>query len=180
SSRRRHTRSKRDWSSDVCSSDLSVKSSDMWMTLIVGGIVLVVVIMFYKELLISSFDPTMSAAYGLPNRLIHYTLMVLLTMVTVASLQTVGVILVVAMLITPASTAYLLTNRLSVMIVLASLFGAVSSVIGLYFSFVYNLSSGAVIVLVTTLLFILAFILAPRQGVLWRFIRTQKNKTAME
>src|SRR5699024_11277785 len=85
SSRRRHTRSKRDWSSDVCSSDLSVKSSDMWMTLIVGGIVLVVVIMFYKELLISSFDPTMSAAYGLPNRLIHYTLMVLLTMVTVRS-----------------------------------------------------------------------------------------------
>lgn len=159
---------------------LAVKSSDMWMTLVVGAIVLIVVILFYKELLVSTFDPTMSAAYGLPNRLIHYTIMVLLTMVTVASLQTVGVILVVAMLITPASTAYLLTNRLSVMIVLASLFGAVSSVIGLYFSFVYNLSSGAVIVLVTTFLFILAFIFAPRQGVLWRFIRTHKNKTALE
>ncbi|MEW9675938.1 metal ABC transporter permease [Lentibacillus sp. L22] len=159
---------------------LSVKSSDMWMTLIVGGIVLLVVILFYKELLISSFDPTMSAAYGLPIRVIHYTIMILLTMVTVASLQTVGVILVVAMLITPASTAYLLTNRLSTMIVLSSLFGAVSAMVGLYFSFVYNLSSGAVIVLVTTLLFILAFIFAPKQGILWRFIRTHKNRTAAE
>lgn len=159
---------------------LSVKSSDMWMTLIVGGIVLLVVILFYKELLISSFDPTMSAAYGLPIRVIHYTIMILLTMVTVASLQTVGVILVVAMLITPASTAYLLTNRLSTMIVLSSLFGAASAMVGLYFSFVYNLSSGAVIVLVTTLLFILAFIFAPKQGILWRFIRTHKSRTAAE
>lgn len=159
---------------------LSVKSSDMWMTLIVGAIVLLVVILFYKELLISSFDPTMSAAYGLPTRFIHYTIMVLLTMVTVASLQTVGVILVVAMLITPASTAYLLTNRLSVMIVLAACIGAFSAVAGLYFSFIYNLSSGAVIVLVTTVIFIIAFVFAPKQGVLWRFIRTSKNKTAMQ
>ncbi|WP_373893442.1 metal ABC transporter permease [Virgibacillus natechei] len=155
---------------------LSVQSSDMWMTLIVGAIVLVVIILFYKELLISSFDPTMSAAYGLPTRLIHYTIMVLLTMVTVASLQTVGVILVVAMLITPASTAYLLTNRLSTMIVLSSVLGAASAVIGLYFSFVYNLSSGAVIALVTTFFFLLAFIFAPHKGVLWQFIR----KTAKE
>lgn len=159
---------------------LSVKSSDMWMTMIVGGIVLLVVILFYKELLISSFDPTMSAAYGLPTRLIHYTIMILLTMVTVASLQTVGVILVVAMLITPASTAYLLTNRLSVMVVLSACIGAFSAVAGLYFSFIYNLSSGAVIVLVTTVIFIIAFIFAPNQGVLWRFIRINKNKTAIQ
>lgn len=159
---------------------LSVKSSDMWMTLIVGAIVLLVVTLFYKELLISSFDPTMSAVYGLPTRFIHYTIMVLLTMVTVASLQTVGVILVVAMLITPASTAYLLTNRLSVMIVLAACIGAFSAVAGLYFSFIYNLSSGAVIVLVTTVIFIIAFLFAPNQGILWRFIRTSKNKTAIQ
>jgi iron/zinc/copper transport system permease protein len=158
---------------------LAVKSSDMWMTLIVGAIVLLVVIVFYKELLISSFDSTMSAAYGLPTRLIHYTLMLLLTMVTVASLQTVGVILVVSLLITPASTAYLLTNRLSIMIVLASTIGAISAVVGLYFSFVYNLSSGAVIVLVTTAIFILVFIFAPNQGILWRFIRSNKNKTVV-
>lgn len=159
---------------------LAVRSSDMWMTLIVGVIVLLVVIIFYKELLITSFDETISAAYGLPTRLIHYGIMILLTMVTVASLQTVGVVLVVALLITPASTAYLLTNRLWVMILLSAFFGAFSAIIGLYFSFEYNLSSGAVIVLATTLLFILAFIFAPKQGVLWRSIRIRKNKTTIQ
>ena len=99
---------------------LAVRPSDMWMTLIIGIIVLVSVFLFYKELLVSSFDPIMAQAYGLPNKMIHYFLMTLLTLVTVASLQTVGIILVVAMLITPASTAYLLTDRLSVMIVLSA------------------------------------------------------------
>lgn len=155
---------------------LSVRSSDMWMTLIIGAIVLLVVILFYKELLISSFDPTMAAAYGLPTKLIHYVIMILLTMSTVASLQTVGVVLVVAMLITPASTAYLLTNRLWVMILLSAFFGAFSAVIGLYFSFVYNVSSGAAIVLATTSLFIIAFIFAPQQGILWRTMRSKKRQ----
>lgn len=159
---------------------LSVRTSDMWMTLMIGAIVLLVVILFYKELLVSTFDPTMSAAYGLPNQFIHYVLMTLLTMVTVASLQTVGIILVVAMLITPASTAYLLTNRLSVMIVLSASFGVLSAVIGLYFSFVHNLPSGAVIVLVTTVLFAIAFVFSPKQGILWRSLRTRKNKLLME
>ena len=105
---------------------LYVRNIDMWLTVIVGIILLFIVIVFYKELLVSSFDETMAKAYGLKTRFIHYGIMVLLTLVTVASLQTVGVILVVSLLITPASTAYLLTNRLSTMIVLASLFGALS------------------------------------------------------
>src|SRR5699024_8482410 len=94
---------------------LSVRTSDMWMTIIIGLIVILAVIIFYKELLISSFDPTMAQVYGLPTKLIHYLIMVLLTLVTVASLQPVGVVLVVALLITPAATAYLLTNKLSTM-----------------------------------------------------------------
>ena len=151
---------------------LSVRTSDMWLTLIIGAFVILVVVLFFKELLISSFDETMAAAYGLKTRLIHYTIMFLLTLVTVASLQTVGVILVVSMLITPASTAYLLTNRLSVMVVLAGLFGALSSVIGLYFSFLYNLPSGPVIALATTSLFLLAFLFAPKQGIISKKIRT--------
>lgn len=159
---------------------LSVRSSDMWMTLIIGAVVLIVVVIFYKELLVSSFDETMAKAYGLPTRAIHYLIMVLLTLVTVASLQTVGVVLVVAMLITPASTAYLLTNKLWIMIVIAASIGAFSSVAGLYFSFVYNLSSGAVIVLVATFLFALAFIFAPKQGILWRSLRTRKSKSVAE
>ena len=156
---------------------LSVRSSDMWMTLIIGAVVLVVVVIFYKELLVSSFDETMAKAYGLPTRAIHYLVMVLLTLVTVASLQTVGVVLVVAMLITPASTAYLLTNKLWIMIILSASIGAFSSVAGLYFSFVYNLSSGAVIVLVATFIFGLTFIFAPKQGILWRALRIRKSKS---
>ncbi|MDY0408845.1 metal ABC transporter permease [Virgibacillus soli] len=158
---------------------LAVRSSDMWLTLIIGAIVLLIVILFYKEFLITTFDPTMAEAYGLPIRFIHYVIMILLTLVTVASLQTVGVVLVVAMLVTPASTAYLLTNRLSTMIFLSAFFGSISSVAGLYFSSEYNLSSGAVIVLATTVLFILAFIFSPKQGVLWRALRTRKNKAAL-
>lgn len=159
---------------------LAVKSSDMWMTIIIAAIVLLVVVLFYKELLISTFDETMAKAYGLPTQLIHYVIMILLTMVTVASLQTVGVVLVVAMLITPASTAYLLTDRLSLMIVMAAFFGAASAFIGLYFSFIYNLSSGAIIVLAATGFFILAFLFSPKQGVLWRKIRTRRNRSALQ
>lgn len=155
---------------------LSVRTSDTILTLVVGAIVLLAVFLFYKELLISSFDETMAAAYGLKVRLIHYGIMVLLTLVTVASLQTVGVILVVAMLITPAATAYLLTNRLSTMIFLAAFLGAASSVIGLYLSFVYNLPSGPVIVLATTAIFILVFLFSPKQGVVWRMLQTNRRK----
>ncbi|HBZ11292.1 MAG TPA: metal ABC transporter permease [Bacillus bacterium] len=158
---------------------ISVRSSDMWLTLIVGSIVILAVILFYKELLVSSFDETMAAAYGLKTRLIHYGIMVLLTLVTVASLQTVGVILVVSMLITPASTAYLLTNRLSTMIVLAAIFGALSSIIGLYFSFAYNLPSGPVIALATTAIFAIAFVFSPKQGIIWRLLKGSRKKAAM-
>lgn len=158
---------------------LSVRASDMWLTVAVGGIVLLAVLLFYKELLVSSFDETMAAAYGLKTRLIHYSIMVLLTLVTVASLQTVGVILVVSMLITPASTAYLLTNRLSTMIGLAMFFGALSSMIGLYVSFLYNLPSGPVIALATTSIFVLAFLFSPKQGVIRRMMKMNKRRMAV-
>ncbi|NBJ69519.1 MULTISPECIES: metal ABC transporter permease [Clostridia] len=155
---------------------LSVRSSDMWLTIIVGVVVLLSVLLFYKEFLVSSFDETMAAAYGLKVRMIHYAIMVLLTLVTVASLQTVGVILVISMLITPAATAYLLTNRMSVMIFMAAFFGALSAIIGLYFSFTYNLPSGPVIALATTAMFLVAFLFSPKQGVLLRTLRINKRK----
>ncbi|WP_201723154.1 metal ABC transporter permease [Exiguobacterium sp. KRL4] len=156
---------------------LAVRPSDMWMTLVIGIIVLGAIYLFYKELLVTSFDPTMAAAYGLSTRLVHYLLMTMLTLVTVASLQTVGIILVVAMLITPAATAYLLTNRLSRMIFLSAGFGTLSSIIGLYFSFTYNLSSGASIVLVATALFALVFIFSPRHGLLRKWKSPKKELT---
>ena len=156
---------------------LYVRTMDMWLTIIIGVILLLVVIIFFKELLISSFDETMAQVYGLKTRFIHYGIMVLLTLVTVASLQTVGVILVVSLLITPASTAYLLTNRLSTMIVLASTFGALSSVVGIYFSYVYNLPSGPVIALAATVIFLVALIFSPKQGLLWRKVKKQPTNS---
>ena len=158
---------------------LAVRSTDMWITLGIGLIVIGAVYLFYKELLVTSFDETMGAAYGLPVRLIHYFLMTLLTMVTVASLQTVGIVLVVAMLITPAAAAYLLTNRLWVMIFLSAGIGITSSIIGLYFSFTYNLASGATIVLAATTIFILAFLFSPKQGLVWRMLKVKKNRASL-
>ena len=152
---------------------LYVSTVDMWLTVIIGIILLLIVTLFFKELLISSFDETMAKVYGLKTRFIHYGIMVLLTLVTVASLQTVGVILVVSLLITPASTAYLLTNRLSTMIVLSAFFGALSSVIGIYFSYVYNLPPGPVIALAATAIFLLALIFSPKQGLLWQKVKKQ-------
>ncbi|APC49075.1 manganese ABC transporter permease [Virgibacillus halodenitrificans] len=157
---------------------LAVRPSDMWMTLIIGIIVLASVYLFYKELLVTSFDETMAQAYGLPTKLIHYFLMTLLTMVTVASLQTVGIVLVVAMLITPAATAYLLTNRLSMMLFLSSGFGIISAVLGLYISYRANLASGATIVLVATGLFIITLIFSPRHGVLRKIISSRKKRAS--
>ncbi|PEJ56279.1 manganese ABC transporter permease [Bacillus sp. AFS002410] len=158
---------------------LSVRSSDMLITACIGIVVISLVYLFYKELLVSTFDPTMAQSYGLPTKWIQYGLMVLLTLVTVASLQTVGIILVVAMLITPAATAYLLTNRLWIMIYLAASLGVVSSVIGLYFSFTYNLASGATIVLVAAFFFAMAFFFSPSQGLLWKLMKTKKNKKSI-
>lgn len=152
---------------------LYVSTVDMWLTVIIGIILLLIVTLFFKELLISSFDETMAKVYGLKTRFIHYGIMVLLTLVTVASLQTVGVILVVSLLITPASTAYLLTNRLSTMIVLSAFFGALSSVVGIYFSYVYNLPPGPVIALAATAIFLLALIFSPKQGLLWQKVKKQ-------
>ncbi|ANU23110.1 metal ABC transporter permease [Planococcus donghaensis] len=157
---------------------LAVRPSDMWITLGIGLTVLISVFVFYKELLVTSFDETMAEVYGLPVRMIHYFLMTLLTLVTVASLQTVGIILVVAMLITPAATAYLLTDRLSTMIFLSATIGVSAAVIGLYFSFTYNLASGATIVLAATTLFFIAFVFSPKQGMLWRKLNEMKKRAA--
>jgi manganese transport system permease protein len=158
---------------------LAVRMSDMWITVGIGVLVIGLVTLFYKELLVSTFDPTMAQSYGLPNKWIHYALMVVLTMVTVASLQTVGIVLVVAMLITPAATAYLLTNRLSVMIYLAAFFGIIASVLGLYFSFIYNLASGATIVLVSAFMFAMAFFFSPSQGLVWKALKARKNRAEL-
>lgn len=147
---------------------LAVSDNDLITTAIVLAIVLIFVVVFYKELLITSFDNTFAQAYGLKTQLMHYALMLVLTLVTVTAVQTVGIILIVAMLITPAATAYLLTNRLSHMMIVAAIFSVVSSVIGLYMSYTFNWASGPAIVLTAAVFFSLAFLFSPKQGIIFK------------
>ena len=145
---------------------LAVRDSDMLLTAAVLIIVLISVPLFYKQLKLTSFAPTIAKSYGWNISAINYGLMFLLTLVAVTSLQTVGTILVIAMLITPAATAYQLTDKLLVMIVLSTVFGTLSSIVGLYFSYNYNLPSGATIVMAAAMFFIVAFIFAPKKGLI--------------
>lgn len=147
---------------------LAVSDSDLITTAIVHSIVLLFVVTFYKELLITSFDNTFAKAYGLKTQIMHYALMLVLTLVTVTALQTVGIILIVAMLITPAATAYLLTNRMSHMMIVAAIFSVISSIVGLYLSFTFNWASGPAIVLTAAIFFTLAFIFSPKQGIVFK------------
>ena len=136
---------------------LSVSIQSLWLILLFGGIVLFIIFAFYKEFTTLSFDPILAATLRLPVDLLNNLLLVLIAVTVAVSLQTVGVALMVAMLVTPAATAYLLTNRLPRMMLLAAIFASISGVIGLYLSYYLSIASGASIVLTATLFFILAF-----------------------
>ena len=150
---------------------LGVSNRDLVLTAILGTVVLLLVILLYKELLVVSFDPILAATLRLPLTALQYLLLVLIALTVVTSLQTVGLALMVAMLVTPAATAYLLTRRLWHMMIVGAAIGAVSSVSGLYLSFYVNIASGAAVVLVCTTLFSIAFLFAPRRGAVWAWIR---------
>ena len=137
---------------------LGVGTQDLLLTAVFGGLVLVVVFLFYKEFMILAFDPVLAATLRLPARLLDNILIVLIAVAIVVSLQTVGVALMVAMLVTPAATAYLLTRRLWKMMALAAAIAAVSAVIGLYLSYYFNVASGAAIVLTCTAVFTIVWI----------------------
>lgn len=143
---------------------LAVSDSDIMTTAVVLGLVILFVVVFYKELLVTSFDETYARTYGLKVQVIHYALMLVLTLVTVSALQTVGIILVVAMLITPAATAFLWTDKLNIMLVLSAGVGMISAITGLYFSYTFNWASGPAIVIVAASLFALSFVFSPKQN----------------
>lgn len=134
---------------------LAITNSAFLTTIVIGSIVLILIIIFYRPLMISTFDPTFSRMSGLNTTLLHYFVMLLLSLVTVASIQTVGIILVVALLITPASTAFLISKKLYSMMIIASLISVISSIVGLYYSYIYNITSGATIVLCTFVIYII-------------------------
>lgn len=157
---------------------LGVGPGDLWLTAALGLVVLGVVALLYKEFLLVSFDPVLAATLRLPVELLRNVMLVLLALTIVVSLQTVGVGLVAAMLITPGAAAYLLVRRLPAMMALAAAIGAVSSVAGLYLSFYANIASGAAIVLVATGFFLLTFIFAPQRGLLGRAVRARRAAAA--
>jgi manganese/iron transport system permease protein len=136
---------------------LGVSASDLGLIAIFGLAILVTVLLFYKEFLVLSFDPLLAATLRVPARLLEYILLILIALAVVVSMQTVGVALMVAMLVTPAATAYLLTRRLPYMMALGAFLASLSGVIGLYTSYYVSISSGAAIVLTSTLFFVLAW-----------------------
>jgi manganese/iron transport system permease protein len=132
---------------------LGVSSQNLVTILIFGGIVLLAIAAFYKEFLIISFDPLLAATLRMPVRFLNNLLLILIATSVAVAMQIVGVALMVAMLVTPAATAYLLTNRLPKMMLLAAIIAALSGIIGLYISFYMSISSGAAVVLVCTAFF---------------------------
>jgi len=136
---------------------LGVSPLDLWLTAGLGFLILLTVILLYKPFMIISFDPVLAATLRLPAELLRSLMLVLLALTVVVSLQTVGVGLAAAMLVTPAATAYLLTRRLAPMMIVSAALGALSSIIGLYVSYYLNIVSGSAIVLTATTFFLLAF-----------------------
>ena len=147
---------------------LGVGVRDVIETAVVAGGTLVVVLAFRRDLLLYCFDPGHARTIGLPVRLLHYGLLVLLALTIVASLKAVGIILVIAMLIGPGATAYLLTDRFGRMLWLATTSAMVSAAVGTLVSFHVDGAPGACIVLAQAAQFGLAFLFAPRHGVLAR------------
>ncbi len=146
---------------------LSVTRADLWLIVALGAIIAIAVMILYRPLLFASFDPVVAEASGIRAPILDYTLLVLLALTITVSLQSVGIVLVAALLVTPAAAAYQLTNRFAPMMALAIGFGAVSGVGGLYVSYYLRSSSGATIVLLATLLFFLAVALK-------RFVKRQR------
>jgi manganese/iron transport system permease protein len=147
---------------------LGVSPTDVWLIAGIGAAVLLTVLAFYRQFLVIAFDPVLAATQRLPVERLRMLLLLLIALTIVVSLQTVGVGLVAAMLVTPGATAYLLTRRLPTMMMVAALIGAVASISGLYLSYYVNIASGAAVVLVATALFTAVFLFAPERGVVWR------------
>lgn len=155
---------------------LGISDSDVLQVVIISAITLVVLGLKWRDLLLFCFDPNQARVVGLNVTVLHYLLLTLLSATAVAALQTVGACLVVAMLVTPGATAYLLTDRFGRMIGLASAMGVGTSLVGAYASYFFDGSTGGCIVTLQTGLFILALIFAPKHGL--RAARARRIKAA--
>jgi len=149
---------------------LGVSWSDMAEIAVIAGGTLLIVLAKRRDLLLYCFDPHHARVIGLPVAFIHYGLLVLLSLTIVAAIKAVGVILVVAMLITPGAVAYLLTDRFERMLAISAAVAVTSSILGTLVSFHIDGATGPCIVLFQTAAFVVAFLVAPKSGLLWRHL----------
>jgi len=152
---------------------LGVSTENLILTAILAVIVLSTLIILYRPFLVVSFDPILASTLRFPTNFLQSLLLILLAVTIVISLQTVGISLVAAMLVTPSATAYLLTRRLPNMMAVAGAIGAFSGVVGLYASYYLNISSGAAIVLTATIIFLITFFFAPKHGLVWTKLKSR-------
>ncbi len=145
---------------------LGVSEGDLWLSAILGALVVVTILLLYKEFLVLSFDPVLGTTLRLPATVLNHLMLLLIAVTVVVSLQAVGVALVVAMLVTPAAAAYLLVRRLPAMMAISASIGALSGVVGVYASYYWNVAAGPAVVLVCTGVFVATLLLSPRKGLI--------------
>lgn len=154
---------------------------DVWLLGGVTALAVGIVFVFYKEFLVTSFDAAFARSAGIPTQVFHYTLMVLLAFAIVSALQAVGVVLVAAMLVIPAASAFLLTDRMGWMLFLSAFFGVVTGAVGAFFSYVgRNLPTGPLMVLAASCVFIGALLFGPRHGVLAKWWRHRSRSARIQ
>jgi len=147
---------------------LGVSNHSLALMAIFGGLVVLVILALYKEFLTISFDPILARTLRLPVTFLNNLLLVLIAITVAVAMQTVGVALMVAMLVTPAAAASLLTKRLPYTMALAAVIAAFSGAVGLFVSYYLGITSGSAIVLTATVVFVLVFLFAPQRGLVWK------------
>lgn len=155
---------------------LGISDEDVWQVVIITAVSLLFLLIFWKDLLLVFFDEVHAKSVGLSPKFYQILFFSLLSACVVAALQTVGAILVIAMVITPGATAYQLTNKFRHLIILAGIFGVTTSSLGVYLSYFWDGATGGVIVCLQTALFLLAFLFSPKYGI-WRFRQPEQNQT---
>ncbi|HXG35444.1 MAG TPA: metal ABC transporter permease [Dehalococcoidia bacterium] len=156
---------------------LAVSWRDVWVAAGLGALVILMVGLFYKELLFTAYDPSMAAATGIPVTLLHYGLLALIGLTVVIGLQVMGIVLVLAMLVAPAATAQLLARSLPGIMAGAAAIGGLATVCGLYAAWYADVSVSSAIVLSAVGLFVLAFLFSPHKGLFRQFILSNKRMT---
>ncbi|MGB3694870.1 MAG: metal ABC transporter permease [Spirulinaceae cyanobacterium] len=153
---------------------LGISSQDILQTLIAGLLTLIIILLRRKDLLLFCFDPNHAKAIGLNTQFMYYTLLSVLALTIVTALQTAGIVLVVAMLVTPGATAYLLTDRFERMLMISVASSVLSCLLGVYFSYHLDVPTGGCIVVLLTIFFVVAMIFAPKYGLLRQLRFAQK------